>query len=395
MSKLKINTKGLLVDTPNGKQNFKGIKKSVHNICYEITFFNGIVLKCTVNHIFDTISGPILAKDLTSEEVNTKDGITFVKSKKLIKGRFVAFDLISVEGGNLYYTNGIVSHNCSFIGSSSTLVSGSKISQLVYLDPIVEKDSIQIYEQPKNCHVYVALIDVSEGIGSDYSIINIIDVTQSPYKQVFLYRSNTTDPFEFGPIIETIGKKYNYAHVVVEYNNDGKTVANYLKTEDYENLVTTETVKSEIVTKRGRKSRPGILMTTSVKREGCTRLRNLIESDILQVVNDHTISEIGTFIKVGNTYQADKQKNDDCVMTLVMFSWFTSTSYFEDISGINGNKQIIESKDDDVYDLLGFVEDGDYESSIDDSFDLFGSGGVESINDYSEYYAEDTNSFFL
>lgn len=362
-----------------GYQSFSGIRKTIHKSYYEIEFHDGNTIKCTKDHIFDTINGGITARKITkNDEVNTANGCTFIKHKKLIRRKFVAYDLIDVESGNLYYTNDILSHNCSFLGSSNTLIDIRKLQNLVYKQPIVEQKDIKIYEQPQQGHVYVATVDVAAGLGQDYSIINIFDVTTSPYQQVMLYRNNQINPTAFATVIDGIGRRYNNAYLVVESNNDGKIVCKELWELEYENMINTVTDKGENSIKGGKRSVAGIMMTKTTKKVGCSKLKELLESNILIINSQEAVSELGTFVSKNNSYEAEQGKHDDIVMTMVMFAWFATTDYFTDISGIVTRDVIQDNRDDDdVRTLIGFVVNG-YD---DDDF-----GGGYTGGGYNTFY---------
>lgn len=356
--------------TATGYQDFSGIRKTIHKNYYEIEFESGELLKCTRDHIFDSINGGITARKVTKyDELYRKDGCTFVKRKKLIRRKFIAYDLIDVDGGNLYYTNGILSHNCSFLGSSNTLIDSRKLQQLAFHEPIVEQKDIKIYEQPKKGHVYIATVDVSAGLGQDYSIITIIDVTTAPYKQILLYRKNDIDPTSFSIVVEGIARRYNMAYLVIESNNDGKIVCKELFDMDYENMINTVAEKGENKIKYGKRSSIGIMMTKTTKKVGCSKLKELIENNVLIIQNDETIAELGTFAANKGSYEAESGKHDDIVMSLVMFAWFSTTTYFVDICGNETQALIKQNRDDDdVHTLLGFVNTDESDSSFDFGF---------------------------
>lgn len=346
----------------NGNETVSGIRKTIHNEYYVLMFISGDKIECTIDHIFETIDGPVLAKDLNKKQelIHKTEGSTFLKSKRLIKKEFEAFDLVDVENGSLYYTNNILSHNCSFLGSSNTLINVGKLQQLTYLDPIVEQKNLKIYEQPSKEKIYISLVDVAAGLGQDYSIVNIIDVTESPYKQVLVYRNNEIDPSSFSIVVENLSKKYNNAYLIIESNNDGKIVAKELWDNEYENLISTKSDLGDNVIKSGKRSQPGIMMTKQTKRNGCSKLKDMVENDVLLLIDKDTLAEASTFIQSKGSYAADSGKHDDLIMTLVMFSWFVSTIYFEDITGDNVNAAIKNNRaDDDLYSLLGFVSGSD------------------------------------
>lgn len=344
-----------------GYQLSTGIKKSIHDHYYKIITLSGLTLECTESHIFETLNGPITAKLLSkNDELILKDGNDFLKYKRKINKKFVAYDLIDVENGSLYFTNGILSHNCSFLGSSNTLISSTKLQQLVFLDPIVSEKHLNIYEQPVAGHKYVTTVDVCAGLSQDYSIINIVDVTEAPYKQVLVYRNSDIDPSSFSLVVDAIAKKYNKSTLIIESNLDGKIVAKELWDMEYENLISTKAENGDNNIKSGKRSMPGIMMTKSTKKIGCSKLKDLIETGVLLINDVNTISELGTFVSSKGSYSAENGKHDDIVMCLVMFAWFSSTTYFEDISGKNAKDLISERRDDeDLYTLIGFINTGD------------------------------------
>lgn len=353
-----------------GYQEFTGIRKTIHNSYYKITFTNGDTLKCTEDHLFETLCGPISAHKLTKkDELQYKDGTTFVKSKRKIKGTFNAYDLIDVTNGSLYYTNNILSHNCSFLGSSNTLIDARKLQNLVHLKPEVSQKYLNIYEQPQAGHVYITTVDTAAGLSQDFSIVNVVDVTTSPYKQVLVYRNNEIDPTSFSIIVNSIALKYNKSYLVIESNNDGKIVSKELWDMEYENLINTKTQDGDNIVKSGKRSIPGIMMTKLTKKVGCSKLKDLIESEVLVIVDKDTIEELGNFISTKGSYEADKGKHDDIVMCLVMFAWFATTNYFTDVTNNDTTKVIKESRDDtDLHTLLGFINEGDYGSEASFNF---------------------------
>jgi hypothetical protein len=93
---------------------------------------------------------------------------------------------------------------CYFLGSSGTLIEGSKLKNLVSRNPFAETQFMKVYEKPIKDHVYACIVDVSRGKGLDYSAFHIIDITSMPYKQVCVYRDNTITPIDYAEIIHTV-----------------------------------------------------------------------------------------------------------------------------------------------------------------------------------------------
>jgi hypothetical protein len=264
-----------------------------------------------------------------------------------------------------------------FLGSSGTLIAGWKLKELVYMTPLNENNGLSQYIKPEKNHVYICVVDVSRGKGLDYSAFQIIDVSQMPYIQVCAYRDNMTTPADYASIIHTMAKTYNNASVLVEINDIGGQVADTLHYEfEYENIMYTENngrMGKKI--SAGFKSQVdrGIRTTKNVKSIGCSMLKLLIEQNQL-IINDHnTISELNTFSKKNNSFEAEVGCHDDLVMCLVLFSWVSDQNYFRNIVDINTLMQLRDKSEDELFEELlpfGFMDDGfDENVTIDDNGD--------------------------
>ncbi|ASD50371.1 terminase large subunit [Acidovorax phage ACP17] len=233
--------------------------------------------------------------------------------------------------------------HCAFHGSSDTLISGSKLQKLVHKRPVKtdEKENLQIYAEVQPGRSYVITVDTAEGVGADSSVCSVFDVTQQPYKHVAKYRSNIIPPLMFAKVAFDMGMHYNNALLVVESNNSsGAIVVNHLWYDlEYDNMLTTRTKEGENKISGAARSQPGVRTTVRTKALGCSNLKAMIESDMLETNDFDTIQELSTFCAKGKSYEASTGKNDDCVMTLVLFAWFSNEPYFAemvdaDIKGI-------------------------------------------------------------
>jgi hypothetical protein len=262
-----------------------------------------------------------------------------------------------------------------FIGSSATLISGSKLRTLAYFDPIeMDDNGLYIFEQPKKGHLYILSVDSSEGAGQDYSTINVLDVTQSPYVQVARFRNNKLPLLFFPTMIYSLARKYNEAFVLVEINSIGQQVADILHYDlEYENVFKVEMhkVKGQSVAGGFKKnSKLGVKTTKTVKRVGCANLKTLVETDKLIIKDFDTIAELNTFVRVRDSYEADEGSNDDLVMGLVLFSWLVSQSYFKESAKIDIRKVLLEEEEllgDESMTPFGLIDDGQ-------SYELFNDG---------------------
>ena len=243
----------------------------------------------------------------------------------------------------------------TFFGTGDTLINAETLMGLRAKPPLrlIENNSVWIYEEPNKDHQYVMTVDVSKGRGQDYSTFTLIDISARPFKQVAVYRNNLISPLLFPNIIYKYAKIYNEAWVVVESNDQGTLVCNGLYNElEYENLFIESAVKA---------NRLGIEMNRKVKRIGCSGIKDLIEENKLEIVDENTILEISTFVAKGQSYEASDGNHDDLVMNLELFGYFATGNYFTTLTDVNVKdmlfKQQMKQIEDDVL-PFGHIDDG-------------------------------------
>ena len=256
---------------------------------------------------------------------------------------------------------------CAFLGSSGTLIEGSKLKALVFRDPEAESNKIKMFEKPIEGHTYVMAADVSRGKGLDYSTFSVIDITKMPYRQVCTYRDNMVTPVDYAEIIFRISKNYNDAAVLVEINDIGGQVSDTLHFDfEHENILYTESAGrsgKRISGGFGKNVDRGIRTTKTVKSIGCNILKLLVEQDQLIINDFDTINELSTFSRRGVSYEAESGAHDDMVMTLVLFAWLSDQSYFKDLTDINTMMKLRAKSEEQMMDDLipfGFNADDMY-----------------------------------
>jgi len=242
----------------------------------------------------------------------------------------------------------------TFFGTGDTLINAETLMGMRAKPPIHVDGDLYVYKEPIKDHDYIVTVDVSKGRGQDYSTFNVIDISTRPFEQVAVYRNNLISPILFPNIIYKYAKVYNDAYVVVESNDQGGVVCNGLYHDlEYENMHVESTVKANAL---------GIEMNRKVKRLGCSSIKDILENNKLQIVDENTILEISTFVAKGQSYEASDGNHDDLMMNLVMFGYFVSTSYFANLTDINIKQMLFEQKmkeiEDDVV-PFGFIDTGE------------------------------------
>ena len=228
---------------------------------------------------------------------------------------------------------------CNFLGSSLTLIDASAISRMSPSAIAYSIDGLDIYEEPKPKHTYVLVADTAKGVGGDASAFTVIDITTVPYKVIAKYKNNTISPLLYPNVIFKIGSNYNNAHVLLEINSSEQVGYILYQELEYENIIfVNRNTKGQTVSGGfggSGSTQLGVNTDKRVKRIGCMNFKSLIEENKLIIPDSDIISEISTFIEVRGSYKADDGYHDDLVMTLVLFAWLTTNSYFKDLSDVN------------------------------------------------------------
>lgn len=368
--------------TPSGWSNFEGLRRKQTRGTILFILENGKSIECTVDHKLKMLYGYVEAKVLTrGDEIQTDSGMSAIQSifRDTQKEVFV-YDALEVQKRNEYYTNGILSHNCEFQGSSGTLISGEILKQLVHQTPVYQKNGLKIYDEPEHGRNYACVVDVSRGKGLDYSAFQMIDVTKMPYKQVAVFRDNLTPPMEYAQVLVGVLNKYNQATVLVEINDIGGQIADLLHYDyEYENIIKTQPGGS--AGKRismGGKGERGVRTTKTVKNVGCSILKLLIEQQQLILKDFDTVAELSTFSAKGTSYEAEPGCNDDLAMGLVLFAWLSNQKYFKEMTDINTLARLREKTEDEIEQWMtpfGVRYDAAEELEAESSGNIYGGSG--------------------
>ena len=257
---------------------------------------------------------------------------------------------------------------CEFLGSMNTLIHPEKLKCMVYRTPEYwNGEGLRVYQKPVVGHNYVAVVDTARGQGLDYHAFSVVDVTQIPYRVVATFRNNQIPPMLYPNAIYPVLRQYNNAYVLVEVNDIGGQVADILHDElEYDNVIYVSQMgrKGQVVNggfgNRGGAVK-GVKTSTAVKRIGCSILKSLVEDTKLIVEDFNTVDELCTFVAKGDSFEAEDNHNDDLAMTLVLFGWLTTQTYFKSITGSDIRKDLYEDQMkvlEEEMTPFGFVDDG-------------------------------------
>lgn len=335
----KTNTKGWKVNTPHGYKHFKGISKdvksctSISTLTYSLSASSDSHFICTSleNDTYEVIS------DLQiGDKIYTELGLEVIVDKQDI-GLHAVYDLVEVEDVHVFYTNGILSHNCRFLDSGDAAIDDATfkrmMSECMEPDTCIDEGRYKIWEDPDPEKLYVAGVDVSEGINQDASVINILDITDlREIKQVAEWYSNSISPAEFATKCKEILDNWGQPLALIERNNQGGQVIDRLVNDmNYPNIVSYGGGKD---VKRIRQL-AGMISHTNTKYTAVMNQRYFINQIGAVTIRDiETLKEFQTFIKQPNgTWRAKNGRKDDKVMSitwaLMILEKAITEKYFE------------------------------------------------------------------
>ena len=372
--------------SPAGFVKFSGIQKVSRSKYRHFIFDDGAELKCSLNHRFG--KDEILASSLWRGSDLQGKNILYAED---VEEDIDLYDLLNVGGGNLYYTNGLVSHNCEFLGSIDTLIAPHKLKQLTYRSPKQSSGGLDVHILPQEGHTYIITADVSRGTSNDYSAFVVVDVSEIPYKVVAKYRDNEIKPLIFPSKIYDTARAYNQAFVLIEVNDIGEQVANAMQFDlEYDNLI--------MASMRGRagqvlgggfsggRAQLGVRTTKATKKIGCSNLKQLVEDNKLIIEDYECINELSTFIVKGASFEADDGCNDDLVACLFIFAWVTDQQYFKELTD-NDIRRTMMSEQQDALEQdmapFGFIVNGLEDENIGEMVDEYGTRWAPIVRDSS------------
>lgn len=203
----------------------------------------------------------------------------------------------------------MIHYNCSFIGSTATLIDGEVLKKLIPVDPLRTEDNyhLSIYEDPIPGALYVMGVDSSTGVGNDYCTIQVIKIlNQDLFEEVAVYKNNKIKPYEFAQVIAKLSSRYNEAYMVIENNDCGRQVADEL----WYNIGCGNILNTD---RRG----IGTRATSQSKLDACMMLKKALELGKLKLHDEETITQLGRFEEITpNNFRGAKGSHDDLVSSL-------------------------------------------------------------------------------
>ena len=175
-----------------------------------------------------------------------------------------------------------------------------------------------LWEEPNRDHIYVAGVDICEGVGEAASVIQIFDLTDlREIKQVATYHNRTISPYNFTAKLYEILNHWGSPLALIERNNCGAQVVDSLrKVHSYENIVSYGPKVGGTVF-----NKLGVLAHTNSKYKGVMNMRYWVnEVRAVKLRDYNTLSELKSFVRYPNGTWAAKPGSDiwdDRVMSMI------------------------------------------------------------------------------
>ena len=251
----------------------------------------------------------------------------------------------------------------------------------------VDDDNIFIPIKRKDYKIVIS-VDISEGLGQDYSVINIFKISEKPIslieeqkfkyrsitdffrlEQIGIYRNNFTSVKQLSELLYLIAFEYfnsENVKIVLELNNYGNTLlAEMPHVFDGINQYGSSIFVRYKHRVDSNEERVGLKVGDN-KNLMVKDYQDLMYSKGIIVTNEDNIREITTFVKHTTTsgnvrYAADGTSNDDTVMTIVnMTSIFDKNEFKEMVEECGSNNKSFMEYVNNCMSESDFIEGVDY-----------------------------------
>lgn len=174
-----------------------------------------------------------------------------------------------------------------------------------------------LWSQPEPGRIYSIGVDVAEGVGQDYSIAQILDITD-PFdiRHCGILASNVMQPYVFAERLNQVARSWGRPFLCIERNGPGGQVIDaMINIHNYDNIVSFNRVNDKAARYD---SQAGIINHQNSKFTGITNMRYFLETlESVGLRDLKTVVEFETFIRKNRTWTADKGYHDDRIMALV------------------------------------------------------------------------------
>jgi hypothetical protein len=242
-------------------------------------------------------------------------------------------------------------HDLEFVIADETLINPLKLLKLESINPIQKTGQVRWYKTLDRNKQYLVSLDPSLGVGGDNSAIQIFELpgmiqvgewfhNKTPVQQQVKLLASITKNIEaeVGQVARTDNPKIFWT---VENNTIGEAalvVINEIGEENFGGIMLSDNSKVG-------SSRRGFNTTHREKITACSKLKNWVETDKMQINSASTISELKSFIASGNSFKARPGDHDDLISALLLIVRMASQITDWDINLANSLKEELSAVD--------------------------------------------------
>ena len=252
---------------------------------------------------------------------------------------------------------------CEFVSSGEMAINEElfEILKVNCVKPkmVMEEGNYKIFREPDEFGLYVAGVDIAEGVNQNASVIQILDLKDlTNIEQVAVYHNKEINPFHFTQKLHEILLQWGSPPALIERNNCGAQVVEQL----YFNYRYGNVVTYAAGAGKQKNNKVGVLAHTNTKYRMVTNMRYFMnELRSVNVRDIETLTEIKNFVKYPNGKWAAKpgiNMLDDRVMSmgwaLIILENEIVQRYFEVLRFDDNNRPAeLKRYDYDIHTPLG------------------------------------------
>lgn len=231
-------------------------------------------------------------------------------------------------------------------------------------------------------------VDIAEGNGGDYSVINIFQISpmelkeienvQNPgamydffkLKQVARFRSNEHVIEDFAKVLYTLAIDIFYnenVKMVVEFNTYGTVLFQYLRTVFPQRNDFDEEMLIRFRHRHdARTLKPGIKLKADNKAIFCQNFSKLYKNNRIEITDEETVTEASLFGVLPNGSYGAQMGNDDLIMTCI-----TATEFFNTTDYADYIEELLDFVDPNLHAKMEEILYKDMDSDGDLQYDIY------------------------
>ena len=213
-------------------------------------------------------------------------------------------------------------HLNEFIAFDETLIDSLKLSSMEAKDVYKKSGQVRWFRPTQKGKTYVAGLDPSLGTGGDNAAIQVYELPGM--RQVAEWMHNKTPVQEQVRILRTILQEIkndigesDEIYWSVENNTLGEAALVVIDEMGEENIPGTF-ISQPKKAGSSRIYRKGFTTTNKTKLAACSKFKNWVETDKMEIASRSLLRETKTFIARGSSYAAKDGETDDLVMSALL-----------------------------------------------------------------------------